>query len=67
MASEESTAKIKADLETAMKERLRGTPTFLMHGKKYLGRIPESALNNLIGRSNTGPRVLQNRNNKRGE
>ena len=50
---------IKADLGTAMKAGLRGTPTFLMRGEKYIGRIPEATLNKLLEESVTGPRISQ--------
>ncbi len=44
MAEEEAMSEVKSDLAAATEAGLRGTPTFLMNGEKYLGRIPEAAL-----------------------
>ena len=59
MLEKRTMTKITADLGTAMKEGLRGTPTFLMRGEKYIGRIPEATLNKLLEESVTGPRISQ--------
>jgi protein-disulfide isomerase/uncharacterized membrane protein len=34
-------ARIRADIEESMNRRLRGTPTFIINNRKFMGKIPE--------------------------
>ncbi len=52
-------AAIQADLETAMEKALHGTPTFFVGDEKYMGQIPDSALDELLD-SRSEPRISKN-------
>ncbi len=49
MASDEPMAAVKEDLDAAMEMGLRGTPTYLVNGRKYMGRIPDAVIAELLG------------------
>lgn len=46
--SDEPMAGIREDLDAAMALGLRGTPTYLMNGKKHVGQVPEQVLTDLM-------------------
>ena len=66
MESDTPMAVVRADLEAAMEKALRGTPTYLIDDKKFVGRIPAKVLKDLIDTPSTGPYIshLQSLNEK---
>ena len=54
---DEPMAIVQADLEAAMEKALRGTPTYLIDDKTFVGRIPATVLKGLIDTPITGPHI----------
>jgi protein-disulfide isomerase/uncharacterized membrane protein len=52
---DESRQAIQRDLEAGWALQIRGTPTFVVHGRAYPGRIPREVIDGILGESGTGP------------
>ncbi|MBN1946899.1 MAG: thioredoxin domain-containing protein [Bradymonadales bacterium] len=48
LENQETTDRVAADLEEAMRRNLRGTPSFLVGNQLFLGRIPQAELDRLL-------------------
>ncbi|MBN2525226.1 MAG: thioredoxin domain-containing protein [Deltaproteobacteria bacterium] len=42
------TKRIRADVEESMKQKLSGTPTFIINNKKFMGKIPEEEFEKML-------------------
>lgn len=40
---------IREDIAEGMRRRIRGTPTFFVNGKKFVGRVPKKLVKQLLG------------------
>jgi predicted DsbA family dithiol-disulfide isomerase len=48
LESHEAAPRVQADLRESMERKLDGTPTFIVGGKTFLGRLSESDLAGLL-------------------